>query len=57
MAALTQDYLAILKLEVDVERLFNIRQEILGLRRYSMTTKTIRALILLRDYLRRKKKA
>jgi hypothetical protein len=57
IAALAWNYLVILGSEVDVERLFNIRREILGLRRYSMTTETMRALILLRDYLRREKEA
>ena len=52
MAAIAQDFLSIPRAEVDIERLFNISQEILGLRRYSITRETIRALILLRDYLR-----
>jgi hypothetical protein len=41
------------KAEVDVERLFNIARNILGLRRMSMSAETLRALILLKDYLRR----
>jgi hypothetical protein len=53
MAIITQDFLGILRAEVDIKRLFNISREILGLRRYFITTETIRALILLRDYLRR----
>jgi hypothetical protein len=53
MAVVARDYLGIPGAEVDVERLFNIGREILGLRRYSMTGETMRALILLRDYLRR----
>ena len=57
MAALTRDYLAILGSEVDIKRLFNIIREVLVLKRYSMTAETIRALILLRDYLRREKEA
>jgi hypothetical protein len=52
MAAIVWDFLGILGAEVDIKRLFNIGQEILGLRRYSITRETIRALILLRDYLR-----
>jgi hypothetical protein len=38
--------------EVDIKRLFNISKEILGLRRYSITIEIMRALILLRNYLR-----
>jgi hypothetical protein len=55
MATIAQDFLGIPRAEVDVKRLFNIGREILGLRRYSMTGETMRALILLRDYLRRKR--
>ena len=38
---------------MDIERLFNIARNILGLRRMSMSAETLRALILLKDYLRR----
>jgi hypothetical protein len=38
---------------VDVERLFNIARDILGLRRIAMSPGTLRALILLKDYIRR----
>ena len=55
IAAVVRDFLSILRAEVDIERLFNIGRELLGLRRFSMSAETIRALILLRDYLRREK--
>ena len=51
MFAVTRDYLLILRAEVDVERLFNIAQDILGLRRTLLGLETIRALILVKDYL------
>ena len=38
---------------MDVKRLFNITRNILGLRRILMSAETLRALILLKDYLRR----
>jgi hypothetical protein len=53
MYAVARDYLPILGAEVDVERLFNIAREILGLRRASMSAETLQALILLKDYIRR----
>ena len=53
MFTVARDYLPILGAEVDVERLFNIARNILGLRRMSMSAETLRALILLKDYLRR----
>ena len=53
MFTVTRDYLPILGAEVDVKRLFNIARNILGLRRMSMSAETLRALILLKDYLRR----
>ena len=53
MFAVARDYLPILGAEVDVERLFNIARDILGLRRMSMSAETLRALILLKDYMRR----
>jgi hypothetical protein len=55
MAAIARDFLSIPRAEVDIERLFNISWEILGLRCYSITEETMRALILLRDYLRRER--
>jgi hypothetical protein len=53
MFQVTRDYLPIPGAEVNVKRLFNIVREILGLRRALMTTETLRALILLKDYIRR----
>ena len=48
------NYLSISGAEVDIKRLFNIAREILGLRRTSMSAETLRALVLLKDYIRRK---
>jgi len=53
MFQVARDYLPIPGAEVDVERLFNIAREMLGLRRASMAAETLRALILLKDYIRR----
>ena len=53
MFQVTRDYLPIPGAEVNVERLFNIVREILGLRRISMSVETLRALVLVKDYLRR----
>jgi hypothetical protein len=53
MFQVARDYLPIPGAEVDVERLFNIAREILGLRRTSMSAETLRALVLVKDYLRR----
>jgi hypothetical protein len=53
MFAIARDYLPIPGAEVDVERLFNIVRDILGLRRISMSAESLRALILLKDYIRR----
>jgi hypothetical protein len=36
---------------VDIERLFNIARDILGLYRMAMSPGTLRALILLKDYI------
>jgi hypothetical protein len=55
MFAIARDYLPIPGAEVDVERLFNVARDILGLRRTSLGADTLRALILVKDYLRRKK--
>ncbi|KAH8794283.1 hypothetical protein F5882DRAFT_289140, partial [Hyaloscypha sp. PMI_1271] len=49
----TRDYLLIPGVEVDIERLFNIARDILGLRRIVISPGTLRALILLKDYIRR----
>ena len=53
MAAIARDYLPIPGAEVDVERLFNVARDVLGLRRSSLGADTLRALILVKDYLRR----
>jgi len=53
MFAVARDYLPIPGAEVDVERLFNIARDILGLRRMAMSSGTLRALILLKDHMRR----
>jgi hypothetical protein len=53
MFQVTRDYLPILGAEVNVKRLFNIIREILGLRRALMSIETLRALVLLKDYIRR----
>jgi hypothetical protein len=52
MFAVARDYLPILGAEVDVERLFNVARDILGLRCMLMSAETLRALILLKDYMR-----
>jgi hypothetical protein len=46
------NYLPIPGAEVDIERLFNITREILGLRRALMSAETLRVLVLLKDYIR-----
>ena len=46
-----RDFLPVPGAEVDVERLFNIAREMLGLRRGSMSAETLRALILIKDYM------
>jgi hypothetical protein len=53
MFVVVRDYLLIPGAEVDVERLFNIARDILGLRRMVISSGTLRALILLKDYMRR----
>jgi hypothetical protein len=54
MFAVARDYLPIPGAEVDVERLFNVARDVLGLRRTSMGSETLGPLILVKDYLRRK---
>jgi hypothetical protein len=51
MAAAARDYLVIPASKVDIERLFSIRRDILGVRRWSMNAETIGILIILRDVL------
>jgi hypothetical protein len=53
MFQVARDYLPIPGAEVDVERLFNIAREILGLRRALMSVETLRALVLLKDHIHR----
>jgi hypothetical protein len=55
MFLIARDYLLIPGAEVDVKRLFNVTRDILGLRRTSLGADTLRALILVKDYLCRKK--
>jgi hypothetical protein len=55
MFIITRDYLPISGAEVDIKRLFNIIRDILGLRRTLLGADTLRALILVKDYLRYKK--
>jgi hypothetical protein len=54
IAKAARDYLAIATLEVDVERLFNIGRDILGIRRFSMSGNTLRTMMMLKDALRHK---
>jgi hypothetical protein len=51
MAAATRDYLAIPASEVNIEQLFSIRRDILGVRRWSINAETMGILIILRDVL------
>jgi hypothetical protein len=53
--AVARDFLAILAAEVDIERLFNIKRDLLGLRRVAISRETIRAIMIVKDYLRRQK--
>ena len=46
-----RDFLPVLGVKVDIERLFNIVREILSLRHSFMSTRTLRALILIKDYI------
>ena len=54
MFQVIRNYLPIPGAEVDIKRLFNIAREILGLRRALISAETLRALVLLKDYIRRK---
>ena len=51
--AVARDFLPILGAKVNVKWLFNIARDILGLRRMFISVETLRALILLKDYMRR----
>ena len=46
-----RDFLPILGFKVDVKRLFNIIRDILGIWRMFISAKTLKALILLKDYI------
>jgi hAT family C-terminal dimerisation region len=52
MARIARDYMAIPTSEADVERLFSDGRDILGVRRWAIQGKTLRALTLLKDELR-----
>jgi hypothetical protein len=54
MFQVTRDYLPIPGAKINVERLFNIAREILGLRHALIAAETLRALILLKDFICRK---
>jgi hypothetical protein len=51
MAQAARGYLVIPASEVDIERLFSLGRDILGIRRFLMSMSTLRTLILLRDAL------
>jgi hypothetical protein len=53
IAQAARRYLAIPGSEVDVERLFNVGRDVLGIRRYSMNAETLGPLGLLKDSHRR----
>jgi hypothetical protein len=55
MYAIARDYLVIPGAEVNVERLFNMGRDLLGLRRVSMKGETMRAIMIVKDYLGRQK--
>ncbi len=55
MAQAACDFLGILGSEVDIERLFSVGRDILGVRRGSMKIDTFKALILLKDALKRER--
>ena len=49
MSKVTRDFLAIPAAEVDVERLFSLGRDLIGVRRYSLSPDTMRTLMLLRS--------
>jgi hypothetical protein len=55
MFAIIRDYLLISKAKVNIKRLFNVAQDILRLCRTLLKADILRALILVKDYLCRKK--
>ena len=52
MAQAVRDYLPIPSSEVDIKRLFNVRRDVLGIRRFAISGNTMRTMILLKDTLR-----
>jgi hypothetical protein len=54
MAQAARDYLSIPALEADVERLFNVVRDVLGVRRFAMSGNTLRTVMMLKDVLRHK---
>jgi hypothetical protein len=52
MAQAACEYLPIPASEVDIERLFNVGRDILGIQRFSMSGEALRTMILLKDALR-----
>jgi hypothetical protein len=56
IAQVVRDYLAIPALEVNIKRLFSLRRDILGIRRFLISIDTLKTLILLRDALNNAKK-
>ena len=57
MFQVVHDYIPILGLEVDVERLFNTRWDMLGLRRFSISGNTLGMMMMLKDALRVKEES
>jgi hypothetical protein len=53
--AIACNFLAILAAKVNVKRLFNIRRDLLSLKCTAISRETIRAIIIVKDYLRRQK--
>ena len=54
MFQVVRDYIPIPGSEVDVERLFNIGRDMLGLRRFSISGDTLGMMMILKDTLRMK---
>jgi hypothetical protein len=57
MKAAARDCTPIMASEVDVEQLFGLGRDILGVRRWAMSGDTMRAIMQVKDLLRRKKEA
>jgi hypothetical protein len=51
IAQAARDYLPIPASEVDVERLFNVGRDVLGVRRFAMSGETLRTVMMLKDVL------